>query len=325
MQVAGRTKARREHVTGNRYRPSREHWLTTRPDSAFAPGLARCAGRDVTVAARARAAFLRTLIDKRRRPNGAGGCSECRRAGGRGSSDTANVAGARAGGSQPVASSIQPERQLITGRFTRAQRGQPRSSVSDSDATRTPSSRPQRQGVRLDVFDHQLGSAKHGKAVAGSDVAPREVEEPLALPAVHSRSAQVRSAVRDNSAHVHLPARPVGVARHQADGLFADLDGDVHVVQWYAVRHELGSRQVMTLDDDSHRCPVWRRTRCARGLTTYASRRSRAPTGGVVAGRSRTPSRPRSVRPPCSRLRGLGVSRNRHTDRHDGHSTAHRR
>ena len=66
--------------------------------------------------------------------------------------------------------------------------------------------------------------------------------------------------VRDDGAHVDLPARAVGVAAHQADGLLADLDGDVHVVQRHALRHELGARKIVTLDDDSHRVPFWRRS-----------------------------------------------------------------
>ena len=76
-----------------------------------------------------------------------------------------------------------------------------------------------------------------------TDVAPREVEEPLALLAEHRRPAQVHcSIVRDDGAHVDLPARAGSVARHQADGVLTDLDGDVHVVQGHPLGHELGAR-----------------------------------------------------------------------------------
>ena len=69
-----------------------------------------------------------------------------------------------------------------------------------------------------------------------------EVEEPLASLAEHGRPAQVHPTVRDDGAHLDDPMRAVGVTSDQADGLLADLDGDVHVVQQHALRHELGTR-----------------------------------------------------------------------------------
>ena len=60
-------------------------------------------------------------------------------------------------------------------------RGPPRSSVRESHATRTPPSRSPRRPSRARCPHHQLGPAEHREGVAGTDVAPREVEVPLAL------------------------------------------------------------------------------------------------------------------------------------------------
>lgn len=60
----------------------------------------------------------------------------------------------------PAIFDVQPDRLLITGGLTRAQRGPPRSSVSESDATSSPSSRAAAASIS--------GSASRSPAARGS-------------------------------------------------------------------------------------------------------------------------------------------------------------
>ena len=64
--------------------------------------------------------------------------------------------------------------------------------------------------------------------------------------------AQIDVAVLDHGAHLDVPPRVVGVAANQADWLLADLHGDVHVVQRFAIRDEVGPREIVPFDDDAH-------------------------------------------------------------------------
>ena len=156
-------------------------------------------------------------------------------------------------------SRTQPIRQLTTGGLTRAQRGQPRSSVNESEATSTPSSRAAAASSSGSMSPTISLARRNMAKIVCTDVAPREVEESFASLAMYGRAAQVHATVRNDGAHLHFPACAVGVASHQPDGVVADLDRDMNVVQHHAVGHELGARKIVSLDDYSHRVPFWRR------------------------------------------------------------------
>src|SRR4051794_4204844 len=65
----------------------------------------------------------------------------------------------------------------------------------------------------VDVGEHQLRPAEHRERAVNGDVAPREVEEPLAALAVHGRSADVNAVVDHRD--VELPARVAEVGTDQ--------------------------------------------------------------------------------------------------------------
>ena len=165
--------------------------------------------------------------------------------------------------------------------------------VNESDATRMASSRATAASISGSMsLTMSLARRNIAKRTVCTDVAPREVEESLPSLAVHRRPADVRT----DGADVDLPARPVSVASHQSGRLLADLDRDVHVAQQHAVRHELGARQIVSLDDDSHRLPFSRRTRSAAAIVDTAPVRP--------MGRRRPHRRPPPT-PPHARSRGL--------------------
>ena len=134
-----------------------------------------------------------------------------------------------------AASTTQPGRQLDHRRLDAGAAGQPCSSVKESDATSTPSCACcGDEQLGLDVSDHQLGPAEHGEGAVCTDVAPREVEESLALLAVHGWPARSTPSSATNGPHVDLPARALSASpRTRPTGVLADLNGDVHVVQRY--------------------------------------------------------------------------------------------
>ena len=84
---------------------------------------------------------------------------------------------------------------------------------------------------------------------------PREVEEPLAAPAVDRRAPQVESVGDGDGAHVDRPHRIGRVGAHEVVGFLADLDRDVNVVALDAVAGEFAAGEIVTLDPDLHRQP----------------------------------------------------------------------
>ena len=87
------------------------------------------------------------------------------------------------------------------------------------------------------------------------DVAPREIDEPLAALTLHRRSLEVEGAVIVHlDAHVEAPLRRAGIASDQVGGFPAHLDADVHVGARRVLLAEAAPGQVVAADHDLHTC-----------------------------------------------------------------------
>ena len=125
----------------------------------------------------------------------------------------------------------------MAGGSTRAQRGQPRSSVSRTVAT---SAWLRGYGalddLHLRTVQHELGPPEHAERPVRVDVAPREVQEALPALAMDGGTTEVELPVLvDDGRDVHLPASLRRIAGHETHRFLANLDADAHVWQWRAV------------------------------------------------------------------------------------------
>src|ERR671911_704330 len=89
----------------------------------------------------------------------------------------------------------------------------------------------------FDLIEHQLGATEHLEAPFVIDVAPCEVQEAIAALAVNCRTPEVRRAIRSgHNADVELPSGSGHVAGDKVVWVVSDLDTDMDVVEWSAVR-----------------------------------------------------------------------------------------
>lgn len=86
------------------------------------------------------------------------------------------------------------------------------------------------------------------------DSSPREVEKPIAAPAVDRWSPEVELTVgASDDVDIELPPGRGGVAGHQVERLLPDLHSDMDSVERGAVRiAESWAREVDPLDDNPH-------------------------------------------------------------------------
>jgi hypothetical protein len=134
-------------------------------------------------------------------------------------------------------SNIQPDRQLTTGGLTPAQRGALHSSVSESDATSAPSSR----AAAASVSGSMSVTVSLALRNMGRSRPPRRPPTWL-----RNRSPFLPCTADPRRSTLHPPpTRPTAACQPGRRG--AGLHRHV-------VRHELGARQGVSLDDDSHSC-----------------------------------------------------------------------
>ena len=135
------------------------------------------------------------------------------------------------------------------------------------------------------------------RGVARPDVPPGGREHHALLPnTAGPRRSTPPSAM---TVRTSMPKRPLGVTRTKPTGPLPTWTA-THVVRRYAHRHELGTRQIVALDDDSHHVPSWRRSRVVVGVANLSepaiegrrSARRHRDTGHAVAFAACTPTPP---------------------------------
>ena len=137
-------------------------------------------------------------------------------------------------------------------------------------------------GVHLvrarDVGEHQLGAAEH-RELAAVELAPGQVEEPLAALAVHGRATEVALVVQFDDPHVGLPPGLGCIAGDEPFRTRAHLQADVDV----AIGAAVASRQFVPGDDDSHDPDIRRRTAGGK-VAGLAIARAAVTGAGTIAG-----------------------------------------
>ena len=105
----------------------------------------------------------------------------------------------------------------------------------------------------IDAVEHQLGSTEHLELATRVDLAPREIDEPVAKSALHDRSTKVEGPVVVDHIDVDVPSNLCGVSRGEIDGFTSELHTNVDVEHRRPVGPaELMARKVGPDDRHSH-------------------------------------------------------------------------
>ncbi len=81
----------------------------------------------------------------------------------------------------------------------------------------------------IDSVEHQLGSTEHLEPTNGVDLAPRQIDEPIAAPALHDRATKVEFPVVFDHIDVEIPTSLSAVSPYEVDGFTSELDTNVDV------------------------------------------------------------------------------------------------
>ena len=103
-----------------------------------------------------------------------------------------------------------------------------------------------------DVSEHQLGATKACEGAVVANVAPGEVDEPLAASALHGRTAEVDAVWVLDDVDVERPPGTLRITTNQFGGLAFELNSDVNVVAGHAVPLPRPARKVMSADLQTH-------------------------------------------------------------------------
>ncbi len=110
----------------------------------------------------------------------------------------------------------------------------------------------------VDAVEHEFGSAEHVEAVSVVNVSPCQVDEAFPALALDCGSAEIECAVAGvNDFDIEFEAGFGCVASYQLFGVLPELNTDVNVAKWCAVR--LAQRrpwQVRADHEDSHEISV---------------------------------------------------------------------
>ena len=147
-----------------------------------------------------------------------------------------------------------------------------------------------RDEFRVDSIEHQLGASEHLEPATVVHVPPRQVQEALASPSVHRRTAEVEAGVRLLvDGHVDVPSGLFASPADKVARIGPDLDADVDVRQRAAVGGaERPARQLEAFDHDPHRPPLSpdrRRGRRVQRVMPAPSSMSKAPCAIGPVGR----------------------------------------
>src|ERR687891_290152 len=105
----------------------------------------------------------------------------------------------------------------------------------------------------LNSVEHQLCPSEHLELIACTDIAPAEVDEPVAALALHGGAAEVEDSLLSNDRDVDLPARLGLICSDQLSWVAPDLNPDVNVLHRGTVgTTEHATRRVDSGDHQSH-------------------------------------------------------------------------